>query len=114
MGRRGPPPKPQELKRRQGTYRKDRDNTATVVPTIPGAPAMPDDLPAAATRRWAEIVPGLMEAGLLAKTDGGALEAYCRTWALYRELMREAEDAIGAESRRGLLTDARKLHREMI
>src|SRR6267142_2975547 len=91
MGRRGPPRKPTKLKKAQGTYQKCRDldaSEALVLP--PGAPAMPDHLPAQARRMWCELVPQLLEAGTLAKVDGGALEAYCRSYAHWLDLDDEA------------------------
>lgn len=82
MGKRGPPPKPLEQKRLEGTTRRDRDAARDNVPAaLLGAPACPADFDAASRAVWDEVVPELLELKTLAKTDGGVLQGYCRTLA---------------------------------
>ena len=90
MGRRGPAPKPTELKKLEGTYRKDRAARNEVV-APPGAPPRPETLTQAALARWDELVPILLERGTLAKEDGAILEAHCRAFATWKEYQRRAE-----------------------
>lgn len=110
MGRRGPPPKPKSLKKAQGTYQKCRDSSeSTPNPTL-GAPQMPAKMKGAARRRWLEVAPELLRIGMLTTVDGGALEAYCRSYARWLKLEGMAEDSpIGDAA-----TEARKLQKEVI
>lgn len=86
----GRPRKPKELKKAQGTYRKDRDPGPEAVEAPPGEPSCPKTLSADARAVWKEVVPQLIEIGTLAKTDGGVVEAYCRTLAQVRKLDEES------------------------
>ena len=76
MGRRGPPPKPQALKKLQGTYRKDRDPGNAPAPP-PGVPICPKWLKGAAREEWDRVVPQLVELGWITGLDGAQLERYC-------------------------------------
>jgi P27 family predicted phage terminase small subunit len=89
MGKRGPPPKPDSLKKAQGTFRKERTTAGKILELPPGSPPTPE-LPAEALKIWNQLVPLLLEAGVLAKVDGGILEAYCRTHARAVSLDSEA------------------------
>jgi P27 family predicted phage terminase small subunit len=119
MGRRGPTPKPKALKKAQGTYQKCRDRELAEVTLPAGAPPVPDDLPPAALSRWSEVVAELVPLGTLAKTDGGALEAYCRSWAQWKELQAVAAEKVMVKTPFGPKVnpasgEARKLHKEVI
>lgn len=76
MGRRGPPPKPTAQKKREGTYRKDRDVGAELAPP-PGVPVAPKWLDKDARAEWERVVPQLVDLNVLTGLDGGALERYC-------------------------------------
>lgn len=119
MGRRGPAPQPKALKKAKGTYQKCRDREIDTVAPPPGAPPMPADLPPAARARWNEVVAELMPLGTLAKVDGGALEAYCRSYALWSAFLAEAEAKPTVKSPFGVKinpasAEARKVHKEVI
>jgi P27 family predicted phage terminase small subunit len=87
MGQRGPPPKSRALKKAQGTYRKYRDQGETLNTTVPpGSPPMPADLDEDARRLWLQIVPELLKYKTLSVVDGGALEAYCRSYTRWSKL----------------------------
>lgn len=90
MGRRGPPPKPTALKKREGTFRKDRAARNEIV-APPGAPPRPPGLDDVASAHWDELVPVLLERGTLAVEDGALLEAHCRAFALWRQYQEIAE-----------------------
>jgi P27 family predicted phage terminase small subunit len=90
MGKRGPPPKPSSQKKLEGTYRPDRAARNEVV-APPGAPAVPDRLPAAARVKWDELVPILLERRTLSIEDGAILEEHCRAYAMWRRYQADAE-----------------------
>lgn len=121
MGRRGPPPKSRAVKKAQGTYRKDRDTAAESAAAAlpPGAPTMPTDLDEIARRRWIEIVPELLKAETLANIDGGAVEAYCRSFSRWSRLEAAAAEKPMIKTPFGLKAnpagaEARKVHKEII
>ena len=86
MGKRGPPPRPQETKKAEGTYRADRDPAlragGAVVGAPPGEPPCPPELGDEARRIWNDVVPALLEQGTLSKVDWGVVAGYCMTLAL--------------------------------
>lgn len=88
MGRRGPAPKPTNLKLIQGTYRKDRDQANELSPEV-GAPSCPSWLSREAKREWKRIVPELEQQSLLTRIDRAALAAYCEAYAEWWEMERE-------------------------
>jgi P27 family predicted phage terminase small subunit len=92
MGRRGPPPLPTALKKARGTFQPCRAPEQEMVPT-PGAPPCPADLDKIARAKWDEIVPQLMEQGVLSTLDGQILEAYCRSYSLWKVYALKAEKA---------------------
>lgn len=92
MGRRGPAPKPSQLKDLEGTRRPDREASNQPSPD-PGIP----ELPAGWAREapWAKLAvaeyrfisPRLKRLGLLSEIDRAALLAYCDAygrWIYYR------------------------------
>lgn len=89
MGRRGPPPQPDALKKAKGTFQPCRSTAGKVLEMPPGMPERPR-MPAPARAKWDELAPRLFAAGVLAEVDGGTLEAYCRTFARWSALDAEA------------------------
>jgi P27 family predicted phage terminase small subunit len=120
MGKRGPPPKPKAVKKAEGTFRKDRDPVDSMTAAVPaGCPEMPEGLNALAKARWMRVAPELMAAGVLAKVDGGALEAYCRSFARWSVLEEEAAKTPMMKTPFGkkmnpASAEARKLHKEVV
>jgi P27 family predicted phage terminase small subunit len=80
MGRRGPPAKPSAIKKAQGTFRKDRVAGNEMEMPV-GAPECPAYLDAVARALWQRVVPRLMEAKVLSKIDGAALEGFCANYS---------------------------------
>jgi P27 family predicted phage terminase small subunit len=80
VGKRGPPAKPSAIKKREGTYRKDRaaPNELKVPPEAPDCPKYLDNV---ARKMWQHVVPRLIEAGVLAKIDTAALEGFCANYS---------------------------------
>lgn len=78
----GPPKKPSQLKKLQGTYRKDRAAPREMEPPkcnhIPNAPAhMERD----AARVWRKVCKTLFDLDMLYKVDFEQLELYCYLYA---------------------------------
>ena len=84
MGRRGPPPKPTRLKVISGNPGKRPLNKREPQPRKE-APRCPNWLTPDAKRVWKDLVPRLKRMGVLTEVDGGALAAYCQTFARWRE-----------------------------
>ena len=113
MARTGRPRKPDALKKAQGTFQPCRSSAGKILELPPGSPPTPE-LPAEALKIWQQLVPLLLEAGVLAKVDGGILEAYCRTHARAVALDAEAGKRPVTKSPFGLkvnpaVIEARKL-----
>lgn len=85
MGERGPAPKPQALKKKQGTYRPDRDGGATVAKST--KPRCPSFLGQAAKKEWHRIANPLYDAGLLRGVDRSLLAAYCDAYGTWVEMV---------------------------
>lgn len=88
MGVRGRPPKPTRLKELEGNpgkrpLNKREPQYATEVPT------RPEWLAPEAKREWNRVVRELQAKGLIAKVDRAALAAYCESWALYVEAVKD-------------------------
>ncbi|MCK4302842.1 MAG: phage terminase small subunit P27 family [Candidatus Eisenbacteria sp.] len=80
MGRRGPAPKPKNLKELTGSAKHDPQRVNHDEPQPPirdDVPRPPDSLDAVAAREWLRIAPILHRLGLLTEVDLVALEAYC-------------------------------------
>lgn len=84
MGRRGPAPKPQAVKKLQGTHRADRDGGADAA-VDDRKPQCPRWLGTAAKREWARISKPLHDAGLLTYVDRVALAMYCDAYGRWVE-----------------------------
>jgi P27 family predicted phage terminase small subunit len=93
----GPPPKPPAIRRRDGNPSKrpivDEARVGSAVATV-DAFAPPEYLRPAAVAVWNEIVPELVEIGLVRSVDTTAVEAMCDAVATAREA-REILDAEG-------------------
>lgn len=93
MGARGPKPKPAEVRKREGTYRKSEHGEVVVLGGKPTALDAPAHVTERVRQAWGEIVPHLLAVGLLDRADVPALEALCSAVAQYRE----ANEVIAAE-----------------
>lgn len=94
MGRRGPPPKPSNLKVLHGTYRSDRAPANEPKPRSVAMPC-PSYLTRDAKRVWRKVAPELKALGLLTKIDGELLAVYCQTfadWLSYKGKLQEYGD----------------------
>lgn len=80
MGRRGPAPKPTELKRLQGNPGKRRLNDSEPRPAAT-MPRCPSHLTGEAKAEWRRVARVLHESGLLTQIDRAALAIYCQAWA---------------------------------
>ncbi len=80
MGRRGPAPKPTELKRLQGNPGKRRLNDSEPRP-VATMPRCPSHLTGEAKAEWRRVARVLHESGLLTQIDRAALAIYCQAWA---------------------------------
>lgn len=92
MSRRGPPPKPRELKLIQGTHRPDREARGAPRPEVK-APTCPAWLGREGKREWKRIVPELLALGLISELDRAALAGYCQSWHRLHEAERALEHA---------------------
>ena len=100
MARTGRPPKPTALKKLQGTLKKSRVNINEWKPPA-GAPKMPAHFKGHAAREWRRVVPMLLDAGLLTLADAPTLEAYCETYARWK-------DAAAIVDAEGLVVEAKQ------
>lgn len=90
MAKRGPKPKPKELKIASGT-RADRINPDAPLP-LPGRPKCPPNIEAdpVALAEWHHMVELLEKMGVLSTTDAAALALYCSCYSRWNY----AEDKI--------------------
>lgn len=105
MGRRGPSPKPRELRVAEG----NPSRRPLPVPVLVGeraveTPAPPADLPARVAGVWVELAGMLTEAGMLTVSDLPMFEGLCVAIARARqareELAHEELTSLGAQSQR--------------
>lgn len=85
MGARGPKPKPAELRKREGTYKPSDHGEVVVLGGKPTTLPAPSNLTENEATVWDEIVPPLLEVGLLDRVDVPALEAIATSVARWRE-----------------------------
>jgi P27 family predicted phage terminase small subunit len=90
VGRRGPKPKPTALKKREGTFRKDRAPANEFAPT-PGTPKCPDYLDAIARGEWNRVVPELVAKNVLTIIDGAVLEGFCVAYSSAVKFQKDAD-----------------------
>ena len=80
-------------KKRDGTYRPDRDSHS--YPEAKGTPVKPDYLNEQASALWDWLTPQLVELGVASAVDTQQLSALCEWWAEYR---RAADRVINHET----------------
>ncbi|QQK75083.1 phage terminase small subunit P27 family [Salicibibacter cibarius] len=80
MGKRGPAPKPTNLKVMEGNPGKRPLNENEPEPTKE-TPECPEWLTDEAKEEWDRVVPELERLGLLTVVDGASLASYCASWA---------------------------------
>ncbi len=84
MGRRGPPPKPTEMKILEGNPGKQKLNMAEPKPPVPRAlPKPPSRLLSEAKKEWRRLVPALVGMGVLTEVDLAAFAEICQNYAYY-------------------------------
>jgi P27 family predicted phage terminase small subunit len=83
MGRRGPAPKPTNLRVLHGEHRPSRINAAEPTPRDV-LPEAPDWLTSAAAEEWGRIAPDLAVMGTAKACDATCLAAYCEAVARLR------------------------------
>lgn len=81
--RRGPKPKPTELKRRTGNPGKRPLNDSEPKPTVSEAEP-PHWLTKEARAVWDGLAPKLAAVGLLTELDEGVLARYCTEWCIWQ------------------------------
>ncbi len=104
MGKRGPPPKPTELRLVEGVpghHRpiSDREPKPSSEKRCPSAPAW---LHREAKREWRRVAPELYQLGLLTRVDRAAFAGYCQLYSRWWEAERELRKL------KGLTTDEGK------
>lgn len=88
----GRPPKPTAMHKLHGTYRADRHGDRVDDGQVfEGVPEKPNDLGPDADLLWDQVVAQLRTAKVVAAIDEASLEAMCRWWGRYRELMRRVD-----------------------
>lgn len=130
MGKRGPVPMPDNVRRLRGSKPLRDAETGEKVKRLvlaPVAPKPPPGLDRKAAAEWRRIVPELERAGVLAEVDRGALTAYVTSWSLMMTayetvkkegLFRETKDGVSRhpswivykEANRTMLASARELY----
>lgn len=89
MGKRGPKPKPTDLKVFEGNPGKRPLNDQEPQPER-AIPDCPEHLDEVARAEWERITPELDAIGMLSRNDRAALAAYCQAWSRWVQ----AEEAI--------------------
>lgn len=84
MGKRGPAPKPDSVRRLEGNPSKRPLRGQN--PRPKGMPTCPSWLSAEARQEWRRVAPELARLGLLTKLDRTALAGYCSSSAWWRKL----------------------------
>jgi P27 family predicted phage terminase small subunit len=92
MAKRGPKPKPPELKLLRGV-RSDRQNTSAPL-AIDGDPIPPDHLDDVGLAKFAEVVAMLRENGVLSTSDSEVIALYASTFSLWK-MARESINSVG-------------------
>lgn len=92
MGLRGPAPKPTAIKKREGTYRRDRAAHREPKPRV-AIPPVPKWLGREGRKEYRNAARLLVQLRVLTEADAMALAAYAHQY----EKWREAEDAVAIE-----------------
>lgn len=82
----GRPPKPRELKKLEGTYRKDRDKGVLTFEKITDIPRPPTHLTTTARKIWKEITEILISVRILEIIDLHTVAMLCEELATYYEM----------------------------
>jgi P27 family predicted phage terminase small subunit len=77
--------KPTELKKLEGTFRKDREVQNPIKPTIPLTLAEPTELNEWGVQLWRSIVGDFLPIGLISNVDIGSLLILCNEYGTYCE-----------------------------
>jgi len=85
VGARGPKPKPAEIRKREGTYRKSEHGEVVVIGGKPATLEPTSTLTDREREAWDEIVPPMLAVGLVDRVDVPALEAIAISVARWRE-----------------------------
>lgn len=85
---RGRPLKSEEEKERAGTKRRDRDR-GDAPQVEPAILPPPPHLSAGAKKEWRRLMPPLSRSGLFTPLDAGSLEAYCVSYDLAAQAVRQ-------------------------
>jgi P27 family predicted phage terminase small subunit len=92
MGLRGPAPKSRDRKILEGTFRRDRDQGATLAPpTLERVPPAPKHLTALGKREWRRVAAELIGLGALGEVALATLSGYASAYA--RAMRLEAQQA---------------------
>lgn len=97
MGARGPLPKSNVVRLREGNPGKRL--TPPQPKPRPVAPGCPAHLPAVAKTQWRKVVPELERAGLATAVDGPTLEVAFMAYALARKASAEMRDGVVLDGR---------------
>jgi len=81
-GKSGRKPKPIQMLKLTGNYRKDRHGDIPDPPV--GAPDKPKGLSRLASETWDRLIAALLEQKTIARSDFILLEAICREWGKYK------------------------------
>jgi P27 family predicted phage terminase small subunit len=76
--------KPTAILKINGGFRKDRHGVRGDVAPPPGVPEKPSDLSEPAGWLWDQVVPGLVEMGVVGRLDTPELVEMCRWYGRYR------------------------------
>jgi len=89
MGKRGPAPKPDNVRVLEGGGKAKANAEGTVAAV--DAPEKPSDLAGEAAAEWDRVVDSLPPQ-LLARVDRAMLTAWCQAWALHREASQKVNE----------------------
>jgi len=91
---RGRKPKPTEILKLTGAYRRDRhgdrDNAPQPTPAMPKRPPL---VKGDARKVWDRLGPELVRLGLLTELDATTFTMYCLEWRIYLDACRQLQDA---------------------
>lgn len=95
MGKRGPAPKPEEIKKLQGTSRPDRK--PAIMPAYPTGAEAPGQMDPMAVAEWERLAPEVERLGLLTVADEAMFAAYCQAYSDWRRVTQKL-NAMGPDN----------------
>ena len=110
MGARGPVPKSNVVRLREGNPGKRR--TPEPPKPKPVAPSCPAHLPATAKTQWRKVVPELERAGLATAVDGPTLEIAFMAYALARKAAADMSGGVTTKGRQPAKHPAMQVFRD--